>query len=111
VVYDLARCDMAAAVADAFRYGKLVLATTTYNADVFPFMKEYIHHLTERNYQNRTVGFIENGSWAPVAAKIMKKMLENSKNLTFTDTTVKIFSAMNEENVAQIDALVAELCK
>ena len=108
---DLARDDIHEAVEDAFRYGKLVLATTTYNGDIFPFMKEYIHHLTERNYQNRTVGFIENGSWAPIAAKVMRKMLEGSKNLTFTDTTVKIFSAMNEENVAQIDALVEELCK
>ena len=108
---DLARCDMHEAVEDAFRYGKLVLATSTYNGDIFPFMKEYIHHLTERNFQNRTVGLIENGSWAPVAAKVMKKMLEGSKNLTFTDTTVKIFSAMNEENVAQIDAMVEELCK
>jgi len=110
-VTDLARDDMAEAVEDAFRYGKLVLATTTYNGDIFPFMKEYIHHLTERNYQNRTVGFIENGSWAPMAAKVMKKMLEGSKNLSFTDTTVKIFSAMNEKNVAEIDALVEELTK
>ena len=108
---DLARDDMHEAVEDAFRYGKLVLATTTYNGDIFPFMKEYIHHLTERNYQNRTVAFIENGSWAPMAARIMKKMLEGSKNLTYTDTTVKIFSAMNEQNVAEIDALVEELTK
>jgi len=110
-VADLARDDIAEAVEDAFRYGKLVLATTTYNGDIFPFMKEFIHHLTERNFQNRTVAFVENGSWAPVAAKFMKKMLENSKNLTFTDTTVKIFSAMNEKNVAEIDALVEELTK
>ena len=110
-VADLARDDMAEAVEDAFRYGKLVLATTTYNGDMFPFMKEFINHLTERNFQNRTVAFIENGSWAPVAGKFMKKMLENSKNLTFTDTTVKIFSAMNEKNVAEIDALVEELTK
>ena len=110
-VADLARDDMAEAVEDAFRYGKLVLATTTYNGDIFPFMKEYIHHLTERNYQNRTVAFIENGSWAPIAAKVMKKMLEGSKNLTFTDTTVKIFSAMNDKNIAEIDALVEELTK
>ena len=109
VVNDLARCDMAEAVEDAFRYGKLVLATTTYNADVFPFMKEFIHHLTERNYQNRTVGLMENGSWAPVAAKVMVKMLEGSKNLTFTNTTVKIFSALNDESRAQIDALADEL--
>ena len=109
VVNDLARCDMAEAVEDAFRYGKLVLATTTYNGDVFPHMKEFIHHLTERNYQNRTVGLMENGSWAPVAAKVMTKMLEGSKNLTFTDTTVKIFSALSDDSRAQIDALAAEL--
>ena len=110
-VADLARDDMAEAVEDAFRYGKLVLATTTYNGDMFPFMKEFINHLTERSYQNRTVSFIENGSWAPVAGKFMRKMLENSKNLTFTEATVKIFSAMNEKNVAEIDALVEELIK
>ena len=109
VVNDLARCDMAEAVEDAFRYGKLVLATTTYNGDVFPHMKEFIHHLTERNYQNRTVGLMENGSWAPVAAKVMVKMLEGSKNLTFTDTTVKILSALSDDSRAQIDALAAEL--
>ena len=94
VVHDLARCDMAQAVADAFRYGKLVLATTTYNADIFPYMKEFIHHLTERNFQNRTIGLVENGSWAPLAAKVMRTMFEGSKNLTFTDTTVKILSAL-----------------
>ena len=110
-VADLARDDMAEAVEDAFRYGKLVLATTTYNGDMFPFMKEFINHLTERSYQNRFVAFIENGSWAPVAGKFMKKMLENSKNLTFAENTVKIFSAMNEKNVAEIDALVEELIK
>ena len=109
-VSDLARCDMAEAVEDAFRYDRLVLATTTYNADIFPFMKEFIHHLTERNYQNRTVALMENGSWAPTAAKVMTKMLESSKNLTFTDTTVKIFSAINDENRAQIKALAKELC-
>ena len=109
VVNDLARCDMAEAVEDAFRYGKLVLATTTYNGDIFPHMKEFIHHLTERNFQNRTVGLMENGSWAPVAAKVMTKMLEGSKNLTFTDTTVKIFSALSDDSRAQIDALAAEL--
>ena len=108
---DLARCDIHEAVEDAFKYSKLVLATSTYNGDIFPFMKEYIHHLTERNYQNRTVGLIENGSWAPQAAKVMKKMLEGSKNLTFTDTTVKIFSAMNGKNLEEIDALVEELSK
>ena len=108
-VNDLARCDMAEAVEDAFRYGKLVLATTTYNGDIFPFMKEFIHHLTERGYKNRTIGMIENGSWAPVAAKMMAKYLEGSKNITYTDTTVKIFSAMTEENKRQIEALADEL--
>ena len=111
VVHDLARCDMAKAVADAFRYGKLVLATTTYNADVFPFMKEFIHHLTERSYQKRTIGLIENGSWAPLAAKVMKKMFEGSKDLTFTHTTVKLLSALNEESRGQVDALAQELCE
>ena len=111
VVNDLARCDMAEAVEDAFRYSKLVLATTTYNAEIFPFMREFINHLTERNYSNRTVALIENGSWAPMAAKVMKGMLEKSKNITFTDTTVKIMSALNEESQAQLDALVDELCK
>ena len=106
---DLARDDMAEAVEDAFRYGKLVLATTTYNGDIFPFMKEFIHHLTERNYQNRTVGLIENGSWAPAAAKTMRKLLEGSKNLTFTDTTVTILSALNDTSRAQIEALANEL--
>ena len=108
-VTDLARDDMAEAVEDAFRYSKLVLATTTYNGDVFPFMKEFIHHLTERNFQNRTVGMIENGTWAPVAAKFMTKMLENSKNLTFTANNVKIFSALNDDSRAQIAALAEEL--
>ena len=108
-VTDLARDDMAEAVEDAFRYGKLVLATTTYNGDVFPFMKEFIHHLTERNYQNRTIGMIENGSWAPVAAKVMTKMLEDSKNITYTQNNVKILCAMNEANKAQIEALANEL--
>ena len=111
VVNDLARCDMAEAVEDAFRYGKLVLATTTYNADIFPFMKTFIHHLTERNYQNRTIGLIENGSWAPLAAKVMRSMLEKSKNITFTDTTVKILSALSDDSKAQIDALAQELCQ
>ena len=110
-VADLARDDMAEAVEDAFRYGKLVLATTTYNGDVFPFMKEFIHHLTERNYQNRTVALMENGSWAPVAAKVMTKMLEGSKNLTFAENTVKIFSALNDESRAQIEALAEELSR
>ena len=110
-VADLARDDMAEAVEDAFRYSKLVLATTTYNGDVFPFMKEFIHHLTERNYQNRTVAFMENGSWAPVAAKVMAKMLENSKNLTYAENNVKIFSALSDESRAQIEALAEELCR
>ena len=109
VVNDLARCDMAEAVEDAFRYGKLVLATTTYNGDIFPFMKEFIHHLTERGYKNRTIGMIENGTWAPIAATMMAKYLEGSKNITYTDTPVKIFSAMTEENRAQIEALANEL--
>ncbi|MBE6960623.1 MAG: MBL fold metallo-hydrolase [Ruminococcaceae bacterium] len=111
VIHDLARTDMAEAVEDAFRYGKLVLATTTYNADVFPFMKEFIHHLTERNFQNRTIGLIENGSWAPLAAKAMRQMLEGSKNLTFTDTTVRILSALNEDSRKQVDAMAEELCR
>ena len=110
VVNDLARCDMAEAVEDAFRYSKLVLATTTYNADIFPFMKEFIHHLTERNFQNRTVAFIENGSWGPVATKIMKEMFAKSKNLTFTENGVKIMSSLNEENYKQLDNLANELC-
>ena len=110
-VTDLARDDMAEAVEDAFRYGKLVLATTTYNGDIFPFMKEFIHHLTERNFQNRTVALMENGTWAPVAAKIMKKMLETSKNLSWTENNVKIVSALNAESEAQIEALAEELCK
>lgn len=111
VVNDLARCDMAEAVEDAFRYSKLVLATTTYNGEIFPFMREFINHLTERNYSNRTVAFIENGSWAPLATKVMKEMLENSKNLEYTEAGVKILSALNEESTAQVEALAAELCK
>ena len=110
-IADLARCDMAEAVEDAFRYDRLVLATTTYNADIFPSMKEFIHHLTERTYRNRKVAFIENGSWAPMAAKVMAKMLEGSKDLTFAENTVKIFSALNDENRAQIKALAKELCE
>lgn len=108
-VHDLARTDMAEAVEDAFRYDKLVLATTTYNGDVFPYMKEFIHHLTERNYQKRTVGMMENGSWTPVAAKMMLKMLEGSKNLTFTQNNVKILSALSEDSRAQVEALANEL--
>ena len=111
VVADLARCDMAEAVADAFRYSKLVLATTTYNATIFPHMQNFIDHLTARNYQGRTVGMIENGAWAPMAAKVMKKMLETSKNLTYTDTTVTVKCALNDASRAQTDALADELCK
>ena len=111
VVHDLARCDMAKAVADAFRYSKLVLATTTYNADVFPFMREFINHLTERNFQNRTVAMIENGSWAPQAVKVMKNMLENSKNITYTEATVKIKSALSAESSEQLAAMADELCR
>ena len=110
-VYDLARSDMSAVVADAFRYSKLVLATTTYNADIFPFMREFIDHLTERNFGGRTVAFIENGSWAPMAAKVMKGMLEKSKNLTYAENEVKILSALNEESAEQLEALANELCR
>jgi len=110
-VNDLARCDMAEAVEDAFRYGKIVLATTTYNGEIFPFMREFINHLTERNFANRKVGFIENGSWAPVATKVMKGMLEKCKNLTFTDANVKILSAVSAENKAEIIALAEEIIK
>ena len=111
VVNDLARCDMAEAVEDAFRYGKLVLATTTYNADIFPFMREFIQHLTERNFQGKTVGFIENGSWSPLAAKVMKEILEKCKNLTYLSTNVRIKSAVNEDNKAQINDMASELCR
>ncbi len=111
VVNDLARCDMAEAVEDAFRYSKIVLATTTYNAEIFPFMREFINHLVERNFSNRTVALIENGSWAPMAAKVMKGLLEKCKNITYTDTTVKILSALNEESTEQLNKLVNELCK
>ena len=110
-ISDLARCDMAEAVEDAFRYGKLVLATTTYNADIFPFMRQFIDHLTERNYQNRTLGFIENGTWAPAAAKIMKAMFEKSRNINYIDTTVTLRSAMTEENAEAIDRMAEELCR
>lgn len=109
VVSDLARCDMSEAVEDAFRYGKLVLATTTYNGDIFPFMNTFIHHLTERGYQNRTIGLVENGSWAPTAAKVMLRQFEGSRDLTFTDTTVRILSALNADSRAQLDALADEL--
>ena len=110
VVNDLARCDMAEAVEDAFRYGKIILATTTYNAEIFPFMREFIHHLTERNFANHKIGLIENGSWAPLAAKIMKTMLEGCKNCTFAENTVHIKSALNEESSAQLEALAEEFC-
>ena len=109
VLHDLARCDMAEAVEDAFRYRKLVLATTTYNADIFPFMREFIEHLTERNYQNRTVGFIENGAWAPMAAKVMRAMLEKSKDITYLPTTVTIKSALKSASIAQIEQMAKEL--
>ena len=109
VVNDLARCDMAECVEDAFRYRKLVLATTTYNGDVFPHMKEFLHHLTERSYQNRTVGLMENGTWAPTAVKTMMKMLEGSKNLSFCENSVKILSALSDASRAQIEALAKEL--
>ena len=110
-VTDLARDDMAEAVEDAFRYGKLVLATTTYNSDIFPFMRTFVDALTERLYQNRTIGIIENGSWFPTAAKIIKGMFEKSKDITFTDTTVTIKSALKEENLKQLEALADELMK
>ena len=111
VVHDLARTDMAKAVEDAFRYNKLILATTTYNADIFPFMRDFIEHLTERGYQNRTVALIENGSWAPLAAKVMKEMFEGSKKLTFANTSVRIMSALNDESREKLDMLADELCR
>ena len=110
-VNDLARCDMAEAVEDAFRYGKIVLATTTYNAEIFPFMREFINDLTERNFKNKTVAFMENGSWAPMAEKVMRKMLEGCKDIAYAENGVHIKSALSEENLAQIDALADELCK
>ena len=108
-VNDLARCDMPEAVEDAFRYGKLVLATTTYNAEIFPFMKQFIDHLTERGFRGRKIGLIENGSWAPMAAKVMRGMLEGCKDTTFAETTVRIMSAMNDENRTQIEQLAEEM--
>lgn len=111
VVNDLARSDMAEAVEDAFRYGKIVLATTTYNGEIFPFMREFINHLTERNFQNKTVGFMENGSWAPMATKVMRSLLEKCKNLQYTEATVKILSSLNEESLAQIRSLAEEIYK
>ena len=110
-VYDLARCDMSEAVADAFRYSKLVLATTTYNADIFPFMREFIEHLTERGFQNRTVALIENGSWAPLAAKVMRSMLEGSKNIVYTENSVKILSALSADSTEQLNSLAEELSR
>ena len=110
-ITDLARDDIAEAVEDAFRYDRLVLATTTYNGDVFPFMREFIESLTERNYQKRTIGLIENGSWAAIAAKVMRQLFEKSKEITFTETTVKIMSALNEESTTQLENLAEELCK
>ncbi len=110
-VNDLARCDMAEAVEDAFRYGKIILATTTYNGDIFPFMREFINHLVERGFKNKTVGFIENGSWAPLATKVMKEMLGSCKNLTFTEGNVKILSAPNGQNEEEIEALAEEILR
>lgn len=110
-VSDLARDDMPEAVEDAFRYGTIVLATTTYNAEIFPFMREFINHLTERGYKNKTIALMENGSWAPMAAKVMKKMLEGCKNINWSENTITIKSALNEESIAQIEALAEELCK
>lgn len=110
-VNDLARCDMAEAVEDAFRYGKIVLATTTYNSDIFPFMRTFIDELKERGYKNRTIAFVENGSWAPTATTVMKRMLENSKNITYAENNVTIKSAVTDENIEQLDALAKELCK
>lgn len=108
-LYDLARCDISAAVASAFRYSKLILATTTYNMDIFPHMRDFIHHLVERNYQNRVVGFIENGSWAPNAMKVMKELLNGSKNITYLENNVTIMSALNESSSAKLGAMVEEL--
>ena len=111
VANDLARCDMAEAVEDAFRYGKIVLATTTYNGDAFPFMREFLHHLAERNFRSRRIGMMENGSWVPMAAKVMRGLLEGCKELTYVEPTVKILAALTEENLAQIDALAEEMAK
>lgn len=111
VIHDLARDDMSVCVADAFKYGKLILATTTYNADIFPFMKEFINHLTERNFQNRTVGFIENGSWAPLAKKTMQAMLANSKQITYLEHNVSIMSSIKPNNKEEIELMAKEICK
>jgi flavorubredoxin len=110
VVHDLARTDMSLAVANAFRLSKIVLATTTYNADIFPFMKEFIEHLTERNFQNRTLALIENGSWAPMAAKVIKSLLEKSKNISYIEPTVTIKSAIDDAARKQIVAVADALC-
>jgi len=110
VVNDLARCDMAEAVEDGFRYGKIVFATTTYNGEIFPFMREFIHNLTERNFQNKTVAFIENGSWAPMATRVMKDLLSKCKNLQYAATEVSILSALKEETREKIAELAKELC-
>ena len=109
VVNDLARCDMAEAVEDAFRYGKIILATTTYNGDIFPFMREFINELTERGYRNRKIGFIENGSWAPMATRIMKKMFEKSKDITFTENNVTLVSALKDSDLSSLEALADEI--
>ncbi|MBQ9699710.1 MAG: FprA family A-type flavoprotein, partial [Lachnospiraceae bacterium] len=111
VTHDLARCDMSVAVADAFKYSKLVLATTTYNAELFPPMREFVSWLTERNYQKRLVGIIENGSWAPIAAKIIKEKMERCKGIVFTETTVRILSVPNGESIEQLEMLADELCR
>lgn len=111
VLADLAREDMSKCLENAFRYGKLVLATTTYNTDIYPFMREFINELAGHNYQNRTVALIENGSWAPLAAKVMRAKLENCKDITFAENTVQIRSALNDDNIAQIEALAEELCR
>ena len=111
VLNDLARCDMAECIEDAFRYGTLVLATTTYNGDVFPFMKQFIDGLTERFYQNRTLAFIENGSWGPIATRKMKAHFENSKNITYAENTVTVRSALNADSIAAIEALADELTR
>ena len=111
ITLDLARTEWSEAVAAAFRYSKLVLATTTYSSDIFPYMRHFIYHLVERNFQNRTVGFIENGSWAPTANKIMKSLLDECKNITYLDTTCTIRSALNNDSTAQLDKMVDEICK
>ena len=110
VIYDLTRCDIIEAVQNAFRYGKIVLASPTYNGDIFPRMKEFLNHLTDRNYQNRLIAFMENGTWVPTAVKCMKKMLENSKNITFAENKVTIYSTLSDESRKELENLVEELC-